>query len=83
MSLCELSLKLMRLHHSIAVDFMLEYLLFDNVLAKFEQVDTHDKVLFRKVIALSVTRARDRLHSQFLVFHYFFKTEQLILTQYD
>ena len=53
----------MGLHHSIAVDFMFEYLLLDNVLAKFEQVDTHDKVLFRKVIALSVTRARDRLHS--------------------
>ena len=79
----EFPLEFVSLHHAITIQMVLKDLLFDDILTEFEQVDAMDKVLFRQVIAFTITDAFDCFHSVFLVFHDLFKTKELVFAKND
>ena len=53
----------MSLHHSIAVEVMLEDLLLYHILTEFKQIDTVDEILLGEVVAFTLTDALDCLRS--------------------
>lgn len=69
----------MRLQHAVAVEMMLENLLFDHVLTELKQVDAVNEVLFREIVAFAFTDTFHGLCPQLLVLHDLFQAEKFIL----